>query len=288
MRSTTILRLRKGSRETLETALGKDNVVTVEPLMVSEDYAYFIQQGIPSFYFALGGADPRKYADAKITGTKLPYNHSPLFAPDVDPALRTGIVAEVAVLRDLLNTSPTDLYKLTHQQASPYAASRPCRTTTDIEAALNYHNATKHSYASVRSNPHFLDFANQPLPFKIYPTLEPLRLPGRNASNRSGCTFSDCRKRPCGNQRGARPADRSLSSFTFPLASPGRESIPDGEIYFRAAACTGALYEVELYLVCGDLTDLQAGVYHFAPAEFGLRKLRAGDYPQRLSRSHRR
>jgi SagB-type dehydrogenase family enzyme len=51
-----------------------------------------------------------------------------------------------------------------------------------------------------------------------------------------------------------------------------------GEIYFRAAACTGALYEVELYLVCGDLADLHTGVYHFAPAEFGLRKLRAGDH----------
>src|ERR1700676_3102263 len=51
-----------------------------------------------------------------------------------------------------------------------------------------------------------------------------------------------------------------------------------GEIYFRAAACTGALYEVELYLICGDLANLQAGVYHFAPAEFGLRQLRAGDY----------
>src|SRR5580704_6872240 len=47
----------------------------------------------------------------------------------------------------------------------------------DIEAALKYHNATKHSYASVRANPHFLDFSNQPLPFKIYPGLEPLRLP---------------------------------------------------------------------------------------------------------------
>src|SRR5205807_5502475 len=32
------------------------------------------------------------------------------------------------------------------------------------------------------------------------------------------------------------------------------------------------------YLVCGALTNLDAGVYHFAPAEFGLRLLRAGDY----------
>jgi hypothetical protein len=50
----------------------------------------------------LGGADPEKLAQAKAAGTMLPSNHSPLFAPDVDPALRTGITAEVAVLRSLL------------------------------------------------------------------------------------------------------------------------------------------------------------------------------------------
>jgi hypothetical protein len=44
------------------------------------------------------------YETAKNSGTKLPSNHSPLFAPDVDPALRTGISAEVAVLRDLLRS----------------------------------------------------------------------------------------------------------------------------------------------------------------------------------------
>jgi len=46
------------------------------------------------------------------------------------------------------------------------------------EAAWGYHNATRHSYASIRTHQHFLDFANQPIPFKIYPTLEPSRLPG--------------------------------------------------------------------------------------------------------------
>ena len=91
-------------KTTLEGALGKDHVEIGEPLMASEDYAYFIEQGIPSFYFALGGADPQKYSAAKNTGTNLPSNHSPLFAPDVDPALRTGISAEVAVLRDLLKS----------------------------------------------------------------------------------------------------------------------------------------------------------------------------------------
>jgi metal-dependent amidase/aminoacylase/carboxypeptidase family protein len=87
---------------TLEAALGKDNVVVEEPIAASEDFSYYVAQGIPGFYFSLGGADPEKFAQAKAAGTTLPSNHSPLFAPDVEPALRTGIAAEVAVLRNLL------------------------------------------------------------------------------------------------------------------------------------------------------------------------------------------
>ena len=56
-------------------------------------------------YFTLGGANPKKFAEAKGAEMGLPSNHSPFFAPDVDPALRTGIAAEVAVLRNLLSAS---------------------------------------------------------------------------------------------------------------------------------------------------------------------------------------
>jgi len=100
-------------RAPLEVALGKGKVVTAEPIAPSEDFSYFVEQGVPGFYFSLGGADPEKFAQAKAAGTSLPSNHSPLFAPDVDPALHAGIVAEVAVLRNLLNTSPEELRKST-------------------------------------------------------------------------------------------------------------------------------------------------------------------------------
>jgi hippurate hydrolase len=96
-------------RAPLETALGKDNVVTGEPISPSEDFSHFVEQGVPGFYFSLGGADPEKFAQAKAEGTSLPSNHSPLFAPDVEPALKAGIVAEVAVLRNLLQGSAEDL-----------------------------------------------------------------------------------------------------------------------------------------------------------------------------------
>src|SRR5205823_6070387 len=47
----------------------------------------------------------------------------------------------------------------------------------DLEATWAYHNGTKHSYQSIRTNPHSLDWENQPLPFKISSALAPLPLP---------------------------------------------------------------------------------------------------------------
>ena len=147
----------------------------------------------------------------------------------------------------------------------------------DIEGALKYHNATKHSYASVRANPHFLDFANQPLPFKIYPTLEPSRLPEETPQTGVAALSAIAESIPA--QTNAMPDLKAIAQLVHLSSGITRQrKHSGGEIYFRAAACTGALYEVELYLVCGDLDDLPAGIYHFAPAEFGLRQLRTGDY----------
>src|SRR6266852_2911873 len=157
---------------------------------------------------------------------------------------------------------------------------QPVTTVTDnynSEAAWAYHNATKHSYASIRANPHFLDWANQPLPFKIYATLEPMRLPGE--VRQSGVAALSAIAESIPAETNAVPDLEAVAQLLYLSAGITRHrKYPGGEIYFRAAACTGALYEVELYLVCCDLPNLQAGVYHFAPAEVGLRRLRAGDF----------
>jgi amidohydrolase len=106
-------------RAPLEGALGKSNVIMEGPFTASEDFSQFVEQGIPGFYFSLGGADPQKLAEAKAAGTRLPSNHSSLFAPDVDPSLHTAIIAEVAVLRNLLTSSSEDLHKLTAAPPAP-------------------------------------------------------------------------------------------------------------------------------------------------------------------------
>ncbi|HLK53504.1 MAG TPA: amidohydrolase, partial [Candidatus Angelobacter sp.] len=102
---------------TLEGVLGKGTVVTEEPIMTSEDYSYFVEQGVPSFYFTLGVADPQKLAEAKSAGGQLPSNHSPLFAPVPEPSIKTGITAEVTILRDLLKGTSADARKFTEKPA---------------------------------------------------------------------------------------------------------------------------------------------------------------------------
>jgi len=146
----------------------------------------------------------------------------------------------------------------------------------DIQAGWNYHNATKHSHRSVRINPHFLDWANQPLPFKIYPQLEFIPLPRELREVGVPALRAIAQVAQPDN---AVPDLQILSELLyFSAGVTRRRTFAGGEIYFRAAACTGALYEVELYLACGPLPDLEAGLYHYAAGEFGLRWLRAGDF----------
>ncbi len=89
-------------RAVLIQTFGQQNVEQLPPNMASEDYSAFVKAGVPSFYFSLGVADPAKFADAKAGGPPLPSNHSPYYAPDLEPTLKTAIEAEVAVLRNLL------------------------------------------------------------------------------------------------------------------------------------------------------------------------------------------
>jgi SagB-type dehydrogenase family enzyme len=126
-----------------------------------------------------------------------------------------------------------------------------------------------------------LDWANQPLPFKIYPTLEPLSLPREVCQTGVAALSAIAESIPAGTT--PLPDLRAVAELLYFAAGVTRQrEYPGRELYFRAAACTGALYEVELYLVCGDLAELEAGIYHFAPAEFALRRLRTGDYRRLL------
>ena len=148
----------------------------------------------------------------------------------------------------------------------------------DIQAAWAYHDGTKHSYESIRRNPHYLDWDNQPIPFKIYLELEALPLV-QSLSSSGMPALAAIASAGWPMDRPSVPTRQSLAEIFFLSAGvTKRRSYSGGEILFRAAACTGALYHVDLYAVCGDLEDLESGVYQFSPQDFSLRRLRAGDY----------
>jgi SagB-type dehydrogenase family enzyme len=155
----------------------------------------------------------------------------------------------------------------------------------DLQAAWAYHNGTKHSYESIRANRHYLDWDNQPIPFKIYSALEPIPLPQRLSS--TGMTALEAiAMAEAAKTDSSVPSLQTLAEILYLSAGiTRRRRYPGGEILFRAAACTGALYHIDLYLVCGDLPDLPAGVYHFGPHDFALRRLRAGDYRNVLAQA---
>src|SRR5213083_1894860 len=155
----------------------------------------------------------------------------------------------------------------------------------EIQVAWKYHDGTKHSYWSIRNHAHFLDWANRPLPFKIYPKIEPLPLP-RDVPQTGVDVLSAISEILPSSRADSVPGVEDLARLLYFSAGITKQrAYPGGEIYFRAAACTGALYEIELYVVTGDLPGLDAGVYHFNPADVSLRLLRRGNFRGNLAQA---
>ena len=154
---------------------------------------------------------------------------------------------------------------------------------SNTQAAWNYHNSTKHTWHSVHNSNHYLDWNNQPSPFKIYPDLEGRRLPTDLDSSEVAALTA--LMGPDGPEDADLDLRRLAGLLYYSAGITKRGIVPGGQIFFRAAACTGALYHIELYLVCGDLEDLEAGVYHFGPQDFSLRQLRRGDFRKALTRA---
>jgi SagB-type dehydrogenase family enzyme len=175
----------------------------------------------------------------------------------------------------------------------------------EIRYAIDYHEATKHSEVSLMTSRHYLDFNNKPIPFKIYLELPSITLPisfptpevnalscisgtisQRSHHNTNGFTTTTKTSRNSNNSSNTPELDaENLAEILFFSAGITREmKYPYGNYYMRAASATGALYPIELYVVCDDISsDLVAGVYHFSPADFSLTQVRKGTYKRYLA-----
>ena len=155
------------------------------------------------------------------------------------------------------------------------------------ETALTfkYHDLTKHSYSSIRTTPHYLDWANQPSPFKVYLGIEPIPLPRDLLQSAMPTLEAIALPGVAPFSQVQLSLDQLTSILYYSAGVTRKKTYPGGEVYFRAAACAGARYPVETYLVCGDLDGLEAGVYHFSPGELALRCLRKGDWRSAMIRA---
>ncbi len=85
--------------EALKRRLGPERVLPAGSAAASEDFTVLARAwDAPSVFWFVGGTDPALYAEAERAGTlnALPSNHSPEYAPVLDPTLRTGVETMLA------------------------------------------------------------------------------------------------------------------------------------------------------------------------------------------------
>jgi SagB-type dehydrogenase family enzyme len=141
--------------------------------------------------------------------------------------------------------------------------------------ARRFHDETTHTPYSVRTSGHTLDWGNKPFPFKVYTDAPTVLLP-RDVDVPAVPTLQSLASP-------APPATRltlrALTALLYYTAGVTKKrTYPGGgEVLFRAAASTGALYQTEVYVIAGEVEGLEPGLYHFCPGDFTLRRLRSGD-----------
>jgi amidohydrolase len=97
------------THEAFAAAFGPGRVVDPGPVTGSEDVGMLATAaGVPLVYWLLGGADPALFAGAtgvedvaRIAG-ELPSNHSPRYAPAIEPTISIGVAALVTAARTWL------------------------------------------------------------------------------------------------------------------------------------------------------------------------------------------
>lgn len=86
----------------LGAAIGVENIIHPPAEMGAEDFSEFVNSGIPGVYLQVGAVEPGKFAAWQKGTVTLPSTHSPLFAPDVVPTLKTAILGETVAALEMM------------------------------------------------------------------------------------------------------------------------------------------------------------------------------------------
>lgn len=89
----------------IKNSIGENNVFETPPVMGGEDFGRFgrVEPKIPTFLFWIGGPSLLDWEKSEKGEISIPGNHSPLFAPDPEPTLKTGVSAMTAAAIGVFN-----------------------------------------------------------------------------------------------------------------------------------------------------------------------------------------
>lgn len=73
------------------------------PNSASEDFSVYAVPGVIALDYVLGSYDPAVLAKYKASGTPVPINHSPMFAPAMEPTIPSGIRDMAYAVMDILS-----------------------------------------------------------------------------------------------------------------------------------------------------------------------------------------
>jgi SagB-type dehydrogenase family enzyme len=142
-----------------------------------------------------------------------------------------------------------------------------------LDSAEAYH--TKTSYDRRDMSGHFLDWANQPNPFKDYSGFDTTLLP--KDSEWPACNFSDLLTESRAPDPDIVIDENRLARIlimTHALTAKTRHGGAD--FFYRSIASAGALYPFELYVASFAVPGVADGLYHHDVARQGLTLLRPG------------
>lgn len=85
-----------------EEVVGKNNIRLDEPVMGGEDFSQYGRAGVPIFMYRLGSVSERRLKQYEMAGRLPPSLHSPIYYPDYEETLRTGVATMARAAMALL------------------------------------------------------------------------------------------------------------------------------------------------------------------------------------------
>ena len=147
-------------------------------------------------------------------------------------------------------------------------------STNPVDRVIQYHIRTKHHFNRYARSLGFLDWANQPNPFRRFEGAEltplPLLTPDEAPLSPAYAALYEPGTVPC------HPVSLSTLSrfFEFALALSAWKKAGESEWALRSNPSSGNLHPTEGYVVLPQIEglDLAPGLYHYAPKEHGLER----------------